>query len=63
MSHWFSADPANNSFSIYGELGDLLGKSIWALPSGLVGKVQYYPQSHGLLAFVTSKPGQAHHYL
>lgn len=40
MSHQFSADSANNFISIYGNFGNL-SKSIWALPSGVVVKVQY----------------------
>ena len=32
---------ARNFLSIYGEFGDLSEKSFWALPSGVVEKVQY----------------------
>ena len=34
-------DPANNFLSIYRGFGELSEKSIWALPSGTVEKLQY----------------------
>ena len=42
-SHRFSADTAISFLLIYGDLGDLLEKSIWEISSGLVVKVQYLP--------------------
>ena len=41
VSHRFFTDTANNFLLIYGDLGDLLEKSILEISSGLVVKVQY----------------------
>lgn len=40
MSQRFSADPANNFLSIYGDFGELSEKLFWALLSAKVKKIQ-----------------------